>query len=150
MLQYVINKTYEVCDELINVVVPNSLGDLEANAFDVKLTKLMIRMKLQILEIFQPFLSFMHGFDKKRGHKMLVLIFDPSFKNMWLVANYRGREHAFALVKEYDVGLFLPLLVQCYKMMMLVVQQVEVWVGSFEVENKDLFQTSKIDAKSMS
>jgi hypothetical protein len=31
MLQYVINKTYEVRDELINVVVPNSLGDLDTN-----------------------------------------------------------------------------------------------------------------------
>jgi len=126
------------------------LGDLETNAFDVELTKLMIRMKLQILEFFQPFLSFMHGFDKKRGHNMLVLILDPSFKNMWLVFNFHGREHAFALVKEYDVGLFLPLLVQCYKMMMLVVQQVKVWVGGFEVENKYLFQTSKIDVESMS
>jgi hypothetical protein len=85
MLQYVINKTYKVCDEFINVVVPNSLGDLEANAFDVESTKLMFRMKLQILEVLQPFLSFMHGFDKKRGHNMLVLILDPSFKNMWLV-----------------------------------------------------------------
>jgi hypothetical protein len=121
MLQYVINKTYEVHDELINVVVLNSLGDLEANAFDVKLTKLIINMKLQILEVLQPFLSFMHGFDKKRGHNMLVLILDPSLKNMWLVVNYRGCEHASTLVKEYDVGLFMPLLVQCYKMMMLVV-----------------------------
>ncbi len=102
MLQYVINKTYEVRDELINVVVPNSLGDL------IELTKLMIYMKLQILEVLQPFLSFMHGFDKKRGHNMLVLILDPSFKNTWLVANYRGCEHAYALVKEYDVGLFCP------------------------------------------
>jgi hypothetical protein len=87
MLQYVINKTYEVCDELINVVVPDSLGDLETNAFDVELTKLMICMKLQILEVLQPFLSFMHVFDKKRGHNMLVLILDPSFKicGWWLI-----------------------------------------------------------------
>ncbi len=46
MLQYVINKTYKVRDELINVVVHNSLGDPKANAFDVELTKLIIRMKL--------------------------------------------------------------------------------------------------------
>ncbi len=110
----------------------------------------MICMKPQILEVLQPFLSFMHGFDKKRGHNMLVLILDPSFKNMWLVVNYHGREHASTLVKEYYVGLFLSLLVQCYKMIMLVVQQVKVWVESFEVGNKDLFQTSKIDVESMS
>jgi hypothetical protein len=49
------------------------------------------------------------------------------------------------LVEEYDVDLFMPLLVQCYKMMMLVVQQVEVRVEGFEVGNNDLFQTSKTD-----
>ncbi len=87
------------------MVVPNRFGD------PVELTKLMIYMKLRILEVLQPFLSFMHGFEKKRGHNMLVLILDPSFKNMWLVANYYGCEHAYALVKEYDVGLFLPLLI---------------------------------------
>jgi len=42
---------------------------------------------------------------------MLLLILDLSFKNMWLVANYCGWEHAYVLVKEYDVDLFLPLLV---------------------------------------
>jgi hypothetical protein len=42
---------------------------------------------------------------------MLTLILDLRFKNMQLVANYRGHELTFALVKEYDVGLLLPLLV---------------------------------------
>jgi hypothetical protein len=42
---------------------------------------------------------------------MLVLMFDPRFKNMRLVVNYLGHEPAFALVKEYDVHLLLLLLV---------------------------------------
>jgi hypothetical protein len=37
--------TYEVCDELTNVVVHDSLGDPKVNAFDAKLTKLAIHMK---------------------------------------------------------------------------------------------------------
>jgi hypothetical protein len=44
-LQFMINKTCGVCDEFTNVVVPNSLGDPNANAFDAKLTKLVIHMK---------------------------------------------------------------------------------------------------------
>lgn len=36
---------------------------------------------------------------------MLVLMFDPWFKNMQLVVNYLGRESTFALVKEHDVHL---------------------------------------------
>jgi hypothetical protein len=51
----VINKTHEVRDELVNVVVPNNLGDPKANAFDAKVTKLVIHMKHQILEVLQPF-----------------------------------------------------------------------------------------------
>jgi len=41
---------------------------------------------------------------------MLALMLDPGFKCIWLVANYYGREPTFVLVKEYDVGLLLPLL----------------------------------------
>jgi hypothetical protein len=42
-LQFIINKTCGVCG--CYVVVPNSLGDPNANAFDVELTKLVIHMK---------------------------------------------------------------------------------------------------------
>ncbi len=51
---------------------------------------------------------------------MLALMLDLRFQNMRLVANYYGCELAFVLVREYDVGLLLPLLVKCYEMMMLV------------------------------
>jgi predicted Fe-Mo cluster-binding NifX family protein len=56
----VINKTREVRDELVNVVVPNNLGDPKANAFDTKVIELVIHMKHQISQVLQPFLSFMH------------------------------------------------------------------------------------------
>jgi hypothetical protein len=38
VVQFVISKTCEVCDELVNVVVPDKLGDLKVNAFDATLT----------------------------------------------------------------------------------------------------------------
>lgn len=103
-----ISKTCEVRDEFVNV--PNNLGDPKANTFDAKVTKLVIHTKHQILEVLQPFL-FMHGFDKNRGYNMLMLMRDLRLKNMQLVANYCGHELTFALVKEYDVGLLLPMLV---------------------------------------
>jgi hypothetical protein len=46
-LQFVITKTCEVHDEIVNVVVPNNVGDEE-------LTKIMIHMKHQMLEALQP------------------------------------------------------------------------------------------------
>jgi hypothetical protein len=45
VLQFVISKTCEVCDELANVVILNNLGDLKVNAFGATLIKLVIHMK---------------------------------------------------------------------------------------------------------
>jgi len=33
------------------------------------------------------------------------------------VISYIGHERAFALVTQYDIGLLLPLLIQCYKVL---------------------------------
>lgn len=57
-LQFVITKTHEVHDEIVNVVVPNNVGDEEAKAFNVELTNIMIHMKHQMLEALQPFFFF--------------------------------------------------------------------------------------------
>ncbi len=45
VLHFVITKTWELCDEVVNLVVPSNMGDLEANAFDTKLEELMVHMK---------------------------------------------------------------------------------------------------------
>ncbi len=66
-LQYIITKTREVRDDVGHVVNLDGMGDPKANVFDVKLAYLAIRMKCQILEFLQPFLYFMHAFEKKRA-----------------------------------------------------------------------------------
>jgi hypothetical protein len=58
-------------------------------------------MKQQILRVFIPFISFLHVFNKKKGHNMLVLMFDPRFLKMQLVMSL-GHENAFIMVVEYD------------------------------------------------
>jgi len=58
------------------------MGDIKGNAFDAKLTKFIVHMKHQTFEVFQPFLSFLNGFDKEKRHNMLALILDPRFKNI--------------------------------------------------------------------
>jgi hypothetical protein len=97
-LQFIITKACEFHDDIVNLVVPNNMGDLEANVFDAKLTKLTVHMKHQTLEVLQPFFSFFTRFDKKRGHYMLALMLNMRFKSMWLVANYLGHETTFLLV----------------------------------------------------
>jgi len=51
-LQFIITKACEFRDDVVNLVVPNNMGDLEANVFDVKLIELTIHMKHQTLEVF--------------------------------------------------------------------------------------------------
>ncbi len=75
-------------------------------------------MKPKVLEVLQPFMSFLDGFQKKRGHNMLVLMFNLRFKSLQLVTNYIGHNKTSALVVQYDVGLLLFLLIQCYKILM--------------------------------
>jgi len=41
-LQFVITRAHEFHDDIANLVVPNSMGDPEANVFDAKLVKLMV------------------------------------------------------------------------------------------------------------
>ncbi len=60
----------------------HNMGDIKGNVFDAKLGEFMVIMKCHALETFQPFLSFLNGFHKKKGHNMLALMFNPRFKNM--------------------------------------------------------------------
>jgi hypothetical protein len=50
-----------------------------------ELKEFVVRMKQQILNVLLPFIFFMHAFDKRRGHNMLALMFDPNFKSMKLI-----------------------------------------------------------------
>jgi hypothetical protein len=90
------------------VVVPDNLGDPKVTAFDAALTKLVIDMKHQILEVLQLFLSFMHGFDKKRGHNMLALMLNLGLKSIWLVVNYCDREPTSMLLRSMMLVCFCP------------------------------------------
>ncbi len=55
-------------------------------------------------------------FDRKKGHDMLILIFDPRFKSIWLVTAFLGCENV--IVVDYNRELILPLLIKANKMLM--------------------------------
>jgi hypothetical protein len=40
VLQFMISTHHKFCDECANQIMPNSLGDLEVNVFNVKLKKI--------------------------------------------------------------------------------------------------------------
>jgi len=62
-LHLFITKAWEFHDKVVDdAIVPNNMGDLEANVLNVELDELMVHMKLKVLEVFQPFMSFLDGF----------------------------------------------------------------------------------------
>jgi hypothetical protein len=95
--------------------VPNSLVEEEINVFDYELEELISHMKCQMLEVFLPFISLMHGFFFLKGHNMLAIMLNPKYKNICLVIIYSGHEATTTLVVDYDKQLLLPLLLEVYK-----------------------------------
>lgn len=49
------------------IILDNFLN-LDVTTFDAKLEKLQTCLNCQVLKELLPFISLMHGFDKKRGH----------------------------------------------------------------------------------
>jgi hypothetical protein len=78
------------------------MANLEASIFNAKLVELVLRMKCQMLKVVKPFFSFLHGFDRKKGHNILTFMLDPMFKNLRLVSRYLGHENTSTLVVQYD------------------------------------------------
>ncbi len=44
--------------------------------------------------MFIPFLDCLHEFDPKNAHMMLALMFEPRFKDLFIMNNYVGRNMA--------------------------------------------------------
>jgi hypothetical protein len=64
------------------------MANLEVNILNGKLVELVFHLKCQMLKAVQPFFSFLHGFDRKKGHNMLTFMMDLMFKNLRLVSMY--------------------------------------------------------------
>ncbi len=75
-------------------------------------------MKQQISEVFIPFIYFLYTFDRRNNKNMLVIMSDPRFKNMKLVAMFMGHQNATFVVIEYDEKLLMPLLMEANKFLM--------------------------------
>jgi len=78
---------------------------------------------------------------RKKGHNMLVLMFDPRFKNTQLVTTFLGHENVIAIVAKYDQKLLFPLLTKVIKLLMrVIVKETKDLQSQGNVE--DLFKTT--------
>ncbi len=59
-------------------------------------------MKQKTLVVLFSFISFLNYFHKKKGHNILVMMFDPKFETIQLVNSYVGIEKPWILIVEYD------------------------------------------------
>ncbi len=78
-LQFVTSKCQDIWEELIFELVLDNF--VEEDFFYHELKELMVCMKRKILEVLLHFISFFHAYDRKRGHNMLALMFNPRFKS---------------------------------------------------------------------
>jgi hypothetical protein len=72
---------------------------------------------------------------------MLVLMFDPRFKNTQLVTTFLGHENAIAIIAKYDQKLLFPLLTKVTKLLMRVIVK-ETKNLQFQSNVEDLFKTT--------
>jgi hypothetical protein len=95
--------------------MPSSMGDPET-CFWIKARKIhgfheILRSSSTIFVIFW-------WVWKEKGSQYVGFDVGSKGQNFTIVINYIGHEITFTLVAQYDVGLFLPLLIQCYKVLM--------------------------------
>ncbi len=72
--------------------------------------KVNISLQLVGIKVTQSailFLDSIHQFDQKKVHMMLVLMFDPKFKNIFVLNNYVKKENT--TTTSYDFELWIPL-----------------------------------------
>ncbi len=62
-----------------------------------------------------PFLDFLHKFDPKKTHMMLALMFDPKFKDLFILNNnYMGIKNG-TIATRYDSETLIPLFCLVYQ-----------------------------------
>ncbi len=113
-----------------NYVVLDNLGDLHVNESDMEMEEFVMRMKHQLLWIFAPFIW------TKKDITSWPWCWIPNSRScgfpllMWVVCNL-----SFG-------GLLLPLLVECYKFLMLIM--FDEPLSQVAMNNEDLFSLTNI------
>ncbi len=87
----------------------------ETQNFDGVLHLFQQWMQKQVVQVLNPFLSFMASFQKAKAHNMLAVMLNPCFKGLGLVIQYVGKERTLHIVGEYDCHVLFPFIICAYK-----------------------------------
>jgi hypothetical protein len=71
-------------------------------------------MKKEVVQVLNPFLSFVVSFQKAKTHNMLCMMLEACYKGLGLAIQFLGKERAWQIVSQYDRWVLLSLLVFAY------------------------------------
>jgi len=72
-------------------------------------------MQKKMVQVLNPFLSFMVFFQKAKAHNMLAMILNLRFKGLGLVIQYVGKERIVHIASEYDHQVSFRFLICAYE-----------------------------------
>ncbi len=101
-----------------------------------------------MVQLLNPFISFMASFQKAKAHNMLAMILDLHFKGLGLVIQYVDKERTLHIAGEYDHRVLFWFLIYAYKY--LNPSDVSVGVPNFasqNIEPTSLYDLIEIDEK---
>jgi hypothetical protein len=67
-----------------------------------------------MVQVLNPFLSFVVSFQKVKTHNMLCMMLDACYKGLGLAIQFVGKERTWQIIGEYDRLVLLSLLVSAY------------------------------------
>jgi hypothetical protein len=72
-------------------------------------------MQLEVTHVLVPFLNCLYQFYPKKSHMMLVLMFDPRFKDLFILSNYVKIKKITTATTRYNFETLIPLLCLTYQ-----------------------------------
>ncbi len=78
--------------------------------FDVELLLWISKMQLKITWVLVPFLNCLYQFYPKKTHMMLAIMFDPTFKDIFILSNYVRIGKITTATTRYNFETLIPLL----------------------------------------
>jgi hypothetical protein len=73
----------------------------ETQDFDWELQVFRQNIHKQMVQVLNPFLSFMFSFQNNKAHKMLCMMLNPCYKGLGLVIQFVGKERALQIGSKY-------------------------------------------------
>jgi hypothetical protein len=79
-----------------------------------KLSLLASRIRREVINVLDSFLSFLKVFYKRKAYNMIFLMLNQWYKNL-CISSFVGREQGVTIIEEYDKKSLYPMLAKCHE-----------------------------------